>query len=84
MFLRHVTESAGITSVPEFYVAIGGGDNAVFDIRGADVRARSPLVESLRPAREGRGDGPREREQLLEVPLADFETTVKAARKPSG
>ncbi len=83
MFLHHVTESAGITSVPEFYVPIGGGDNAVFDIRGGHVRARSSLVEGLRPSRDRQVDGQRDHHPLLEVPLTDLETTVEGTGRAS-
>lgn len=63
-------ETPGITSVRDFYVPVGG-DQGVFDVRGSEVRARSPEVRGLRRADESEGP--------VSVPLSELAQVVPPA-----
>ena len=71
LFLEQVSagDAPGITSVDGFYLPVGG-DQGVFDVRGADAVARSPEVRGLADPEEG--------DAALRVPVADLEAVVSA------
>ena len=67
---RTADEAPGVTSVDDFYVPVGG-DQGVFDVRGAEAAARSPEVRGL--------TGPEDGNEAFRVAVADLEATVSSA-----